>query len=172
VSARTERIAELYERHAASIERQVSQRARAPRAVIEDACQTAWTRLCARADVDAEARGAVRWLIVTATREAWKLSSRQREVPIGGWSSEPGEGELPEPAGETAEPPTVAIDHEHSRELRDRLADLNPRERQFLALQAAGLTYEEISQMGASIRTVERQILRGRRKLRNGGPTR
>ncbi len=171
MSARADRIAVLYERHATTVERQVSRRARGPQAVIEDACQTAWTRLCARTDIDTEGNSAVRWLIVTAMREAWKLSSRQREVPVGGWSPDPGEGELPEPAGNSADPLAAAIDHAHDQELRDRLANLTVRERQFLALQAAGLSYEEISQTGASVRTVERQIQRGRRKLRDGGPS-
>jgi RNA polymerase sigma factor (sigma-70 family) len=171
VSARADRIACLYERHAMTVERQVSRRARAPQAVIEDACQTAWTRLCARTDIDADGGSVVRWLVVTAMREAWKLSSRQREVPVGGWSSDPGVGELPEPPGDLADPLAAAIDHAHYQELRDQLATLTVRERQFLALQAAGLSYEEISQTGASVRTVERQILRGRRKLREGGPS-
>jgi RNA polymerase sigma factor (sigma-70 family) len=170
MSAREEQLAVLYERHADSVERQVANRARAPRVVIEDACQTAWARLCARADIDAVAPGAVRWLIVTATREAWRLASHRREVPVGGWCGEPQDGELVEPIGTSGDPVAVAIDHEHSAELRDRLTILTARERQFLGLQAAGLSYHEIAQTGASIRTVERQILRARRKLQNAGP--
>jgi RNA polymerase sigma factor (sigma-70 family) len=169
VSSRDERLAVLYERHAGSVERQVSHRAGAPHAVIEDACQTAWTRLCARADIGADAPGAVRWLIVTATREAWRLAARRREVPVGGWCAEPAQGELAEPAGTTGDPVAVAIEHERSAEPRDRLSVLTARERQFLGLQAAGLSYHEIAQTGASMRTVERQILRARRKLRNAG---
>jgi DNA-directed RNA polymerase specialized sigma24 family protein len=80
------------------------------------------------------------------------------------------DGELPEPAGDTPDPLDVAISHEHTRELKGRLEMLADRERQFLALQALGLTYQEIAATGASIRTVERQILRGRGKLNQSAP--
>ena len=66
--------------------------------------------------------------------------------------------------------PERAIAHEHSDELREQLRGLTDRQRQFLALQAAGLTYAEIAQRtDTTLHTVERQILRGRRKLTDGG---
>jgi DNA-directed RNA polymerase specialized sigma24 family protein len=126
--------------------------------VIEDACQTAWMRLCTHTEVDPDGPGAVRWLAITAIREAWKHSAT-REIPTGGWTGqdEDVDGQLPEPAGDTPDPLDVVISHEHTRELKGRLAMLADRERQFLALQALGLTYQEIAATGASIRTVERQ---------------
>jgi RNA polymerase sigma factor (sigma-70 family) len=165
---RSERIAVLYERHAATVQRLVSRRANVPRAVIEDACQTAWVRLCARSDVDVEASGVLRWLVVTAVHEAWRYTSRRRELDVGGWLPDAETaGELPEPCGEAPDPLAVAADRD---ELRRRLLVLTPRERQFLALQAAGLSYAEIAtRLRVTVRTVERQILRGRRKLRQGG---
>jgi RNA polymerase sigma factor (sigma-70 family) len=171
---RDQRITDLYEQQATNVLRLVTSRVRAPRAVVEDACQTAWTRLYEHAEVDVDGPGAVRWLVITAMREAWKLSA-QRETPVGSWSAQavdrefPG-GELPEPAGNTPDPLDVAIEREHTRELKARLAKLTDRERQFLTLHAAGLTYHEIAaEVGASLRTVERQILRARRKLREAG---
>jgi RNA polymerase sigma factor (sigma-70 family) len=168
-TARADRIAVLYEREAQVVRRLVSRRANASDVVIEDACQTAWERLCAHTEVDVEAPAAVRWLVVTAMREAW-LRSRVREIPVGGWHGDAiDERELPEPASDALGPLGLAIEHEHSDELRDRLRALTERERQFLALQAAGLSYREISvRTGATRRTVERQILRGRRKLEQG----
>jgi DNA-binding CsgD family transcriptional regulator len=57
------------------------------------------------------------------------------------------------------DPLAAAIDLAYYQELRERLAPLTVREREVLALRAAGLSYEEISHTGASVRTVERQIL-------------
>ena len=167
-------VANLFARHAHDVVRLVSGRARAPYMVIEDACQTAWLRLLAHTEVDVEGPGAVRWVVITATREAWRRSG-QRETPTGAWSAGGGElrdGELPEPAGHSADPIEVAIEREHTRELQGRLNTLTGRERRFLALQALGLSYQEIAvETGASLRTVERQILRGRHKL-NSTPRR
>jgi RNA polymerase sigma factor (sigma-70 family) len=160
-------VASLFARHAQDVLRLVSGRARAPYTVIEDACQTAWMRLLVHSEVDVEGHGAVRWVVVTATREAWRRSA-QRETPTGSWAGggELVDGEFPEPAGHTADPVEVAIEHEHTRELQDQLNTLTGRERRFLALQALGLSYQQIAaETGASLRTVERQILRGRHKL-------
>jgi DNA-directed RNA polymerase specialized sigma24 family protein len=60
MSARTDQIAALYEQQARLVQRQVARRVNAPAAVIEDACQTAWERLCTHPDVDAVAPGAVK----------------------------------------------------------------------------------------------------------------
>jgi len=109
----------------------------------------------------------VKWLIITAIRETWRRTSNLREVPVGGWLPR-GEGhELPEPAGHAPDPSEVAVARD---ELRRELAVLTCREREFLALQAVGLTHQEISaRLQVTVRTVERQLLRGRRKLRAAG---
>jgi RNA polymerase sigma factor (sigma-70 family) len=165
MTGRRARIAALFEREARRVERLVSRRARAPQAVIEDACQAAWARLCARDDVDVESPAVLRWLVVTAVHEAWRHTSGNREVTAGGFLPDPEvPGELPEPQAHGADPLAVTVQRD---EARRRIGRLTERERQFLALQAAGLTYEEIAKrLSVSVRTVERQILRGRRKLR------
>lgn len=164
---RSERIASLYAQHAGTVRRVVCRRVRAPQCVIDDACHTAWLGLCAHEDVALDERSAVRWLIVTALRESWRRTTDLREVPVGGWLPGGEERELREPAGHAPDPSEVAVGRD---ELRRRLAALTAREREFLALQAVGLTYQEISaRLHVTLRTVERQLLRGRRKLRVGG---
>jgi hypothetical protein len=52
----------------------------APTAVIEDACQTAWERLCTHPGVEPVAPSAVKWLVVTEMREVWRRAGG-REIP-------------------------------------------------------------------------------------------
>jgi RNA polymerase sigma factor (sigma-70 family) len=162
MSARVDQIAALYAQQARLVQRQVARRVNAPTAVIEDACQTAWERLCTHPDVDLNTPGSVRWLLVTAMREAWRRAGG-REI-----ATDP--ADLAEPVSDAASPLERALAHEHSDERRDQLRTLTDRQRQFLALQAAGLSYAEIAERtGATPRTVERQILRGRHKLTQRG---
>jgi RNA polymerase sigma factor (sigma-70 family) len=160
--ARTDQIAALYGQQARLVQRQVARRVNAPTAVIEDACQTAWERLCTHPGVEPVAPSAVKWLVVTAMREAWRRTGG-REIP-----TDP--TDIAEPISDTPGPLERAIASEHSDELRDQLLGLTDRERQFLALQAAGLTYAEIAERTATtLRTVERQIRRGRHKRTGRG---
>ncbi len=162
MSARADQIAALYAQQARLVQRQVMRRVNAPAAVIEDACQTAWERLCTHPDVEPVAPSAVKWLMVTAIREAWRRAAA-REIPTD-------LTDLGEPISDAPSPLDQTIAHEHTDELRDQLRRLTDRQRQFLALQAAGLTYAEIAERTATgLRTVERQILRGRHKLTDRG---
>jgi RNA polymerase sigma factor (sigma-70 family) len=159
MSARADQIAALYAEQARLVQRQVARRVNAPTAVIEDACQTAWERLCTHPGVEPVAPSAVKWLVVTAMREAWRRAGG-REIPT----------DLGEPISDAPSPLEQTIAHEHSDELRHQLRGLTDRQRQFLALQGAGLTYAEIAERtGTTLRTVERQILRGRHKLTGRG---
>src|ERR1700758_4772043 len=126
---RSRPVAVIYVRHASLLEHIVSRAATGPPAVLEDACQTAWAQLCARSDVEVEVSGAFRWLVVTAVREAWRSTTRNRELPVGGWLPEvDAVGELREPRGDAPDPVHVAVERDH---LRRRLLVLTPRERQF-----------------------------------------
>jgi RNA polymerase sigma factor (sigma-70 family) len=128
----------------------------APEALIEDACQVAWSRWAA---LPAEARpgATLPWLVTTATRIALRmLRQERRTLPL-------------EVVGELAELPSSAGDPAALAELHDRLAELRrlPRRQQRIVwLQGAGFRYDEISAAtGDSTRTVERQLLRARRRL-------
>ena len=161
---RTDQIAALYRREAALVSRAVSRQARVPADVLEDACQTAWTRLCSHSEVDVACpAAAVSWLVVTATRVAWRYSkARERPTEVD-LEAEFADRELLVAAAGSPDPFDVVIRRD---EARARLVLLSNRQRRMIALQAAGLTYDEISaDTGATRRTVERQILSARHKL-------
>lgn len=125
-------------------------------AVIEDACQFAWTRLVHHREriTDLQARG---WLTRTAVREAFKLRRRElRETPADIAA-----------VGDHR----VAPEPQHVLEQRLRLhsvSRLPTRQQRLLWLRALGLSYEEVaSHEGCTYRTVERQLDRARRRLRS-----
>lgn len=132
---RRERLGALYELHAETVRGLVRRRVSASRAVIEDSCHTAWLRLCVRDDVALDTRSALKWLVVTATRESWRRTGGRREVAVGGWLPDEEGHELPEPAGDAPDSALVVVGRD---EVRRRLAALTARERQFLALRRWG----------------------------------
>jgi RNA polymerase sigma factor (sigma-70 family) len=155
-------LGELYRAISKDLERIVRFGVRAPDPVIEDACQFAWARLVhhqARVGRD-DARA---WLVKTAMREAFKLIGR-------GSRDDSLEAEL-EACGEIPAPdlrPGPAEVYEQ-RERLDTLSSLSPRQGRLLWLYGLGLSYEEIAvQDGCTSRTVERQLQRARRSLRQG----
>ena len=162
---RRAQIADLFLRHGATVRGLVAAHVSDAPGIVDDACQSAWERLCTHTEVDLTRTGVIRWLVVTATREAWRRA-RLREVPVGGWLAEPDERELPEPAGPTSDPFELVLARERYVECVGLLAKLTARERRFLGLHAIGLNYREIADVDdASLRTVERQILRACGKL-------
>jgi len=90
------------------------------------------------------------------------------ETPSGGSEASDALGlDMREPTGSESDPCAVVLARE---EASQRLAQLTERERVYLALQGLGYTYVEMAQAtSASLRTVERQVLRGRRKLAANG---
>jgi RNA polymerase sigma factor (sigma-70 family) len=164
--ARSVQIASFYERHAGTVYRLVARRVAAPPPIVEDACQTAWVRLCSHDEVELERPGVLWWLVVTATREGWKRARHSLELPVDGERAAQDEYEALEPAGPAPDPCDVALAREQHRSRVGLLASLTGRERRCLGLQAIGLSYGEIAALTHSTRrTVERQIERGRRKL-------
>jgi hypothetical protein len=76
-------IADFFAPHERDLRQSVAYRVRhLPAAAIEDACQTAWEKLC-RSDVELRATGRAR-LVTVALHEAWLHSRRERvEKPAG-----------------------------------------------------------------------------------------
>jgi RNA polymerase sigma factor (sigma-70 family) len=150
---------ELYRLLSPRLRQIVRSHVRAPEPVIEDACQTAWSRLIHHSDrVHREA--VLSWLATTAVREALKLARRDgRELSLDAELER--SGELPLPA--RAPGPAELL------ELRDRLAEvgeLPERQQRLVWMHAAGLTYVEIAERtGDTRRTVERQLLRAKGRL-------
>jgi RNA polymerase sigma factor (sigma-70 family) len=153
-------VGELYGVLASRLEQIVRLDVRAPEVVIEAACQFAWSRLIDHADrVRREA--VLSWLVTTAVREAFKLIRRgNRCLSLEAALEGGGDGVL---VAETPGP-------EQLLEQRERLAsigELSERQQRFLWLQGLGLSYSEIAiHAGCTQRTVERQLLRAKHRIR------
>lgn len=155
-------IAPSYTSLVARLQRIVARNVTAPPAVIEDACQAAWTRWCLCRD-DVAPGSLLAWLATTATREALRMvRARGEEVPL--------EGALGPVGAQLIELPARIPGPGDLVEMRERLAEvrrLPVREQRILWLQGLGFDYGEIGACtGDSRRTVERQLDRARRHLR------
>jgi RNA polymerase sigma factor (sigma-70 family) len=154
-------LGELYAALAPRLERIVGMDVRAPGTVIEDACQLAWGRLVhhrhrVRRD------GALSWLATTAIHEAFGVLRRQRKCDSL-------EGTL-ETYGDAAMLGFApgADEQWELRERLERIATLPERQQQMLWLHGLGYNYVEIAaSTGCTVRTVERQLLRAKRKMRS-----
>jgi RNA polymerase sigma factor (sigma-70 family) len=157
-------VAELYAGSAGQVRRLVRSEVRASEPVIEDACQFAWSRLVHhRERVCREA--AVSWLVTTAMREAFKLMRRDRR-DLSLESVMDGTGDLVRQRNG----PSAEEVMEHRARL-EALRSLSERQQRLVWLQGFGLSYAEMAeQTGATTRTIERQILRARHKLRLAEP--
>ncbi|HZB74718.1 MAG TPA: hypothetical protein VE526_00740, partial [Solirubrobacteraceae bacterium] len=99
-TARAQKIAAFYARHADRLRRIVAAKVNAPAQTIEDACQNAWVTLLRREDVTLDERGAA-WLATVAIHEGWRVA-RRGEVPAA--AMRPG---MPESPGLAAEQPAA-----------------------------------------------------------------
>ena len=153
-------LGELYATLAGRLERIVRLDVRAPDAVIEDACQVAWSRLVDhRARVRREA--ALSWLAKTAVREAFKLIRREdRELSLDAVLELTGDAVLPS----SSPGPEQLFE---CSALLESVRALPERQQRMLWLHALGLSYAEMAHHEACTeRTVERQLLRAKRALR------
>ncbi|MGI9184248.1 MAG: RNA polymerase sigma factor [Solirubrobacteraceae bacterium] len=141
-----------------SLRRIVGFNVHAPEALIEDACQVAWSRLLRRAGtIDRDKTLA--WLVTTATREALRLLRRaDRELPL-------------ETLTQAGAQPRLVPAPDQTVELRARLDAIGAlplRQQRLVWLQGFGLSYAEMSgYTGSSLRAVERQLLRAKQTLRS-----
>lgn len=152
-------VADLYVQQAVRVRRVVRGAVRAPEPVIEDACQFAWSRLIHhRAQVRRET--ATAWLVRTAVREVFKLLRRGgREVSLEGLADEPVETA-------SLQAPALLEELVEQRARLESIRVLPERQQRLVWLQGMGLSYREMAgQTGESRRTVERQLLRAKRRL-------
>jgi DNA-directed RNA polymerase specialized sigma24 family protein len=153
-------VAELYGLLARRLEQIVRLDVRAPDAVVEDACQFAWSRLVfhrhrVRRDT------AMGWLARTAVHEAVKLLRRdRRELSLDAVSEQ----------GQITTLSSLAPGPHELLEARERLGvvrELPLRQQRAVWLRAGGLSYEEIAlRERSTVRAVERQLLRAGHNLR------
>ncbi len=133
---------------------------RAPESVIEDACQFAWTRFVVHAS-EVQPEAAPVWLVRTAVHEALKLVRRDgRELSLEDVLETGGAGHVL----------SGWIDPEELVEVRERLDSIGclpERQQRLVWLHGIGHSYTEMATAtGYTRRTVERQLLRAKRRLR------
>jgi DNA-directed RNA polymerase specialized sigma24 family protein len=150
----------LYRRHHDELLRAVSHVVRAPRELIEDACQTAWMRLLRE---QPDRRIVFGWLRTVAIREAYwlsRLSRRDARLEL----LRSGEFDW----ADTVADVRSLDDAVEALEALRALASLPDRQRQDLALKTAGYSYKEIRSRvpGRSFRSVSKSLARARRRIR------
>jgi RNA polymerase sigma factor (sigma-70 family) len=157
-----DQVADMYQALAGPLRQIVRCAVRAPEAVIDDACQAAWSRLLRRRR-DIRTETALGWLATTASREALRSCRRAaRELPLDELREEQAEqlGLTVGPAG----PDEIFA----FRQRLDQLRELPRRQQEVMWLQGFGLSYTEIAAYtGDTRRTVERQLMRAKRALRS-----
>lgn len=150
---------ELYRQHHHDLRRAVAHAVNAPRELIEDACQNAWTIMLRTQPDRTSIFG---WLYVVASREAFRLCERERRnlhletmLPDGSWDAVIADA--------------FSIDDIlEAREALTILAGLSERQRADLTLLVAGFSYREIAQMtgGRTQTNVNKHIAKGRSRVR------
>jgi len=153
--------AELYLLHHERLVCSVARAVSAPRALIEDACQTAWVILLRRQPDRTSVFG---WLRTVAMREAYRLSRADRRAVRLDACGADGRSR----GGEVVEDPRACVERQlAARAALERLAELPARQRRLFALQVAGFTYREAAAItGDSVRTVDRQLRRAHARIR------
>jgi RNA polymerase sigma factor (sigma-70 family) len=153
-------VGELYVAQAARLEQLVRSDVRAPQPVIEDACQFAWSRLVHHSR-RVRRDSALSWLATTAIHEAFRLIRHgNRELSLDVAIEQAGDAGL----GSYAPSPVELAEY---RERLRLTTNLPQRQQRLLWLHALGLSYTEIAlHTGYTNRTVERQLLRAKRRMK------
>jgi DNA-directed RNA polymerase specialized sigma24 family protein len=159
-------IARLYLEFSRPIQRHVGAVVRAPRPIIEDACQFAWSQLLGHRE-RVSAQTAHGWLTATAIHEAFKLSrAAQREVSLEAALQTGGEQLLEQ----LVSGPVLRGLPDETAECQEQVAELRTlslRQQRMLWLNAIGLSRTEVAaHERCTTRTVERQLFKARRALR------
>ena len=150
----------LYRQHHRNLHRAVARVVRAPRELVEDACQTAWATLL-RNQPDRYA--IFGWLRVVAIHEAYRLAAIDRRarhldrlnVDEHDWQ-------------ELVADPRTLDDAVAALEALRTLASLPERQRSDLTLKIAGYSYEEIRALtpGRTFTNVNRSLVKARARIR------
>jgi DNA-directed RNA polymerase specialized sigma24 family protein len=151
---------ELYCSHHRELNRAVAHVVRAPRELIEDACQTAWAILM-RSQPDRYAIFA--WLRVVAIHEAYRLSAiDHRDARLERLRPEDGDWH-----DVTADPRSLEDVVEALEALR-LVASLPERQRRDFVLKLARYSYEEIRALtpGRTTTNVSKSLVKARARIR------
>jgi RNA polymerase sigma factor (sigma-70 family) len=144
----------LYAEYRSKLVNTIRRQVRTSEENVQDACSFAWMQLLSHQP----RRGPeiFAWLRTVAYREAIHLDRRDRRSPP---VDDINEALLPAP-----DSPEAKVEARHRLEAVTQLPD---RQRRILALKAGGYSYVEIAdRTGDTIRTVERQLLRARKRIR------
>jgi DNA-directed RNA polymerase specialized sigma24 family protein len=150
----------LYRQHHRDLQRAVGHAVRAPRELIEDACQTAWAILL-RAQPERYAIFA--WLRVVAIHEAYRLSAiDRREARLERLLRDDGRWQ-----DVTADQGSLENAINALEALRV-LASLPQRQRSDLTLKVAGYSYDEIRTLtpGRTFTNVNKSLVKARAGIR------
>jgi RNA polymerase sigma factor (sigma-70 family) len=150
----------LFREHHPRLRSHVGRVVRTSRANVEDACSFAFLQLLRHQPDREHVYG---WLLRAAIREAIKLDQQaRRAVPLPHAADDHRTWELADERARSE----VSVELLAAREAV-AAAGTTAREWRIVGLRAIGLSYTEVSRVtGDSARTVERQLLRGRHKLR------
>ena len=154
---------ELYRRHHRDLHRAVAHVVRAPRELVEDACQTAWAILLRN---QPERYAIFAWLRVVAIHEAYRLLAiDRRDARLERLRREDGDWH------ETIADPRSLDDAVAALEalrVLAALAALAERQRTDLALKVAGYSYDEIRVMtgGTTLTNLNKSLVKARARIR------
>jgi DNA-directed RNA polymerase specialized sigma24 family protein len=150
----------LYRRYHRALQRTVADAVHGTPELIEDACQTAWSKLLRNQPHRDTFFG---WLRVVAIHEAYRLSAIERrdlhleDLPAAtNWEAV------------TIDPRASIDDALEARAALELLASLPPRQRHYLTLLIAGFSYEEIRHLagGRTYTNVNKHLVKARALIR------
>jgi DNA-directed RNA polymerase specialized sigma24 family protein len=162
-SERRETAGVLYRRHHRELQQAVAAAVRAPRELIEDACQTAWA-IMLRAEPDC--RSVFGWLRAVAIHEAYRLVAIERYQTAHASVTERIDGLGLVTGHESLQDSVEAL------EALRHLASLPERQRNDLALKIAGYSYKEIQARtpGRTMTNINKSLAKARARIRRWGP--
>lgn len=156
--------ADLYAEYHGALRRAVARRVRLSADLAEEACQQAWIILLRRQPRRGPTLFA--WLRTVAVREGYRLSAiERRDLSLD--ASTAGDGAGATLADQLSAPELVDRCLEARRALR-ALGTLPARQRRYVTLRVAGLSYQEIAaREDATYTNVNKHLVKASRRLRD-----